>query len=165
MNAVEPYTHMPDLTDEQRAVIESYKIPVDSFNPGTYWIASLCYESSMPTEAELRMIQSYIEYAIKHTYNEHYQELIQAKPFPACGGHVTKIFRKGAMWSNQANPTEGWVFRKNTWEGGFWPEWPKPRLSLIEILDHLHCYDWEPEKPLNPSWIKWKLEHPEAFPC
>jgi len=172
---------MPHLTDEERAAIEAFKIPVDSFNPGTYWIASIDSESVMPSEAELRMIRSYIDYAIRATYNETYQARILAKPFPAEGGHVTKIFRKGSKWLEQeplyerngevtnvfhgdarlvngGDPREGWVYRRITWDGGlYWPQWPKPRQTLIEVLDHING----PE-PFEP-WERWKREHPEVF--
>lgn len=173
---------MPFLTDAERAAIEALKIPVDSFNPGTFWIASMDSESVMPTVAELRMIRSYIDFAIQNTYNLTYQERILAKPFPAEAGHVTKIFRKGAMWLEQdplyekdgevthtfsegarqvnlGDPREGWVYRRITWEGGgYWPKWPKPRVTLLETLDEIHNIG----SPFEP-WEKWKREHPEVF--
>lgn len=152
------------LTEQQTAYVRSLGIPVDSSHPGTYWIASLCYESVMPTEAELRMIRSYIEYAVKSHYNETYQEKIFAKPLPAEGGHVTKIFRKGARWMHQEDPLGGWVYRRMTWEDGFWPQWPAPRVSLIDLLDHMHAMTWNEVPELYPKWVKWKAEHPDIFP-
>jgi hypothetical protein len=152
------------LTEEQREYIQGLGIPVDSDHPGTYWIACVSYESVMPTEAELRMIRSYIEYAVKSCYNQTYQDKIFAKSLPAEGGHTTKIFRKGARWQHQPDPLEGWVYRRLNWEGGHWPQWPAPRVSLLEILDHMHTSTWNEKPELFPQWVKWKAEHPDIFP-
>jgi hypothetical protein len=169
MDELDRYVRPDFLTEEQQAYIRSLKIPVDSDYPGTYWIASLSYESVMPTEVELKMIQSYIEYAIKSHYNQTYQDGIFAKVLPAAGGHVTKIFRKGARWAHQPDPLEGWVYRLTTWERGHWPQWPEPRVSLIQVLDHIHQYVPYPdprmgeEEHLSPAWVKWKAQHPDIF--
>ncbi len=152
------------LTEGQRAYVQSLGIPVDSDYPGTYWIANLSSASVMPTEPELRMIKSYIEYAVKSYYNYTYQDLIFAKPLPAEASHVTKIFRKGARWTHQSDPLEGWVYRRMTWEDGFWPQWPAPRVSLIEVLDHIHTATWTEKPEIYPEWAKWKVEHPDVFP-
>jgi hypothetical protein len=157
---------MPPLTAEQTTAIKALKIPVDSFNPGTYWIASIDRESVMPTDSELRMIRSYIDYSIQATYNLTYQERILAKPFPAEGGHVTKIFRKGGKWLDRENALEGWVFRRITWDGGlYWPTWPAPRLSLMDLLDYINSYNAGVAQRgvLDESWVKWKQAHPTVF--
>ncbi len=172
---------MPHLNEEQIEKIKSFKIPVDSAFPMTYWIASIEYESVMPTDAELRMIQSFIEFDVRRTYNETYQAKILAKPFPAEGGHVNKIFRKGAKWLKQAplyekggeitsensegarlinggDPCEGWRYRRGTWEDGYWPQWTNPRFTLIALMDRI-TGDGQIWKP----WTLWKLEHPDIF--
>lgn len=158
----EPLVRMPELTDEQRDVVKSHGIPVDSFNPGTYWIASVDYSSVPPSDPELKAIRSYIEFTVKRIYNLTYQEKIFAKPFPAEGGHNTVIFRKGAMWLHQEDPLNGWRYRRITWDQNWSPEWPAPRLSLMEILDNIHEVV---EGEISADWIKWKAEHPEVFPC
>lgn len=159
MTEPERYVEMPWLTDEEKARIQQeFKIPVDSFCPAMYWIASIDYTSCMPTDHELRMIRSYIEYSIRHTYNETYQEKILAKPLPAEGGHRTKIFRKGARWQHQENPTEGWCFMRHGNEC-YWPVWPAPRRSLTEILDYINDLGGELYKP----WVEWKTRHPDVF--
>lgn len=177
---------MPPLTDEQVAKIRSLKIPVDSFYPSTYWIASIDYDSVMPTDDELRMIWSFIEYQVKRIYNLTYQERIFAKPFPADGGHNTHIFRKGSRWLKQAplyekdgdvtrefsegarlvnggDPCEGWVYRQITWEQNHAPLWPKPRLGLVQLLDRINTLG-EDKEPFA-DWVKWKAEHPDIFPA
>jgi hypothetical protein len=153
------------LTDQQVEHVKVFRIPVDSSHPMTYWIASIHRESAMPTDEELRMIRSFIEYEVQNRYNLTYQEKIFAKPFPAEGGHVTKVFRKGSMWTNQPNACEGWVYRRASWEGGWHPQWPAPRLSLLEVLDDIWAIGWgdEPRRP-SSSWVEWKAARPDIFP-
>lgn len=177
---------MPPLTEEQTRIIEALKIPVDSFNPGTYWISSIDRESVMPTAKELWMIQSYTEYVVRRVYNQTYQDRILSKPFPAEGGHNTVIFRKGSKWLEQdpiyekdgelvpaaregarlvngGDPREGWVYRRLTWTGGTYaPQWPKPRLSLIEVLDGLNSHG--DRGALDETWVAWKKAHQDIFP-
>lgn len=157
-------TRRPSLTDEQQAIVNAAGIPVDSAYPSTYWIGSLNYETVMPTAAELRMIRSYIEYTVRRRYSEHYQELIFAKPFPALGGHVTKVFRKGALWLSQPDPEEGWCYRHGNWENhGTWPD-GLLRFSLEAVLNRLNSTVWDANPRVFPEWTTWKAEHPDAFP-
>lgn len=157
----EQYVEMPFLSEEQRLHIQSFRIPVDSNYPLTYWIASISDESAMPTDDELRMIWSYIEYAVKNTYREEWQEKAMARPLPLCSGHVTKVLRKGARWRYMDNPSEGWAYRKN--DSRYMPGL-KERLPLIEVLDLINCHIWDEARPLAPAWVKWKAEHPDIFP-
>lgn len=157
----EVYAEMPFLSDEQRQHIDSFRIPVDSNNPMTYWIASISGESAMPTDDELRMIWSYIEYAVKTTYREEWQEKTMTRRLPLCSGHVTKVLRKGARWTHLPNPSEGWAYCRN---GGRYLPGLKERLPLVEVLDLINCYVWDEAKPLAPTWVKWKAEHPNIFP-
>lgn len=156
----------PMLTDEQVAHVQSFGIPVDTSHPSYYWIGSLMRESAMPTDAELRMIRSFIEFEVRNRYNETWQEkALNDHPFPLVSGHVTKVFRKGAMWLNQPDPLEGWVYRRSTWEGGFSPQWPAPRLTLEQVLDRVWArIEGEGPVELSPYWVKWKTEHPDIFP-
>jgi hypothetical protein len=173
---------MPTLNEDQVTKIKGLKIPVDSSHPGTYWIASIQYGSAMPTDNELRMIQSLIEFEILSRYNKTYQEKILAKPLPAEGGHVTKIFRKGSMWIKQSplyekngevtrepsegarlinggDPHEGWTYRRSTWDSGHWPQWPAPRRSLIEVMDHIYDLGGQ----VWSAWTQWKADRPDIF--
>ncbi len=161
--AVTPRLAYNVLTDEQVRHIQSFGIPVDSSHPSTYWIGSIDRESAMPTDIELRMIRSYIEYEVRHIYTQTYQEKIFAKPFPAEGLHVTKVFRKGAKWLHQENPFEGWCYRRGPSDGHYWPNWPAPRMKLIEVLDYLQTLkpypDPSSEEPyLIRTWVKWKAD-------
>lgn len=157
----ETYTAMPFLSDEQRQHINSFRIPVDSNYPMPYWIASLSGESAMPTDDELRMIWSFIEYVVKKTYNEEWQEKTLARHLPLCSGHVTAVLRKGARWTHMPNPSEGWAFRKN--ESRYLPGL-KERLPLDQLLDLINTHAWETVSTLAPNWVKWKAEHPDIFP-
>jgi hypothetical protein len=157
----EVYTAMPFLSEEQREHINTFRIPVDSNYPLPYWIASLSGESAMPTDAELRMIWSYIEYAVKRTYGEDWQAKTMARYLPLCSGHVTKVLRKGARWTHWPDPSEGWAYRKN--DSRYMPGL-KERLPLVEVLDLINTYSWDEAKPLAPDWVKWKAEHPDVFP-
>lgn len=157
------------LTDQQVQHIESFGIPVDLSHPHTYWIGSIDRQSAMPTDAELRMIRSYIEYEIQARYNEQYRGKILAKRFPAEAGHVTKVFKKGSLWLHQENPFEGWLYRRGPFDGRYWPFWPAPRVSLIEVMDYLQTINPYPdpassEEPhLLEAWVTWKADHMEIF--
>lgn len=158
----ETYEQMPFISEQQKAHIQSFRIPVDSNYPMTYWIASISGESAMPTDEELRMIWSFIEFVVKSTYREEWQEKTFARPLPICPGHTTAVLRKGARWTHWPNPSEGWAYRKN--ESRYMPGL-KERLPLAELLDLINTYTWDEGKPLSPAWVKWKAEHPDVFPC
>jgi hypothetical protein len=160
----EPEQWIPrTLSAEQVLVIDSHRIPVDSSYPSTYWIACLNHHSALPTEAELRMIWSYIEYAVMSRYNETYQEKILAKRLPCEGGHVTKVFRKGGDWQHQS--AEGWHYRHSLWENSdYWPSRHTSGKTLLECLDRISQWGDQPGN-VNPAWQKWKDERPDIFPA
>ena len=140
------------ITIEQKEYIEkSFKIPIDTDCPGTYWIVSLARESTMPSDEELKQMRSHQEFSVRRTYAESYQEVVLKRKLPYDPGHNTVIFKKSER---------GWLFRRLTWEGPFFIPSPTENerpLALVEIMDRNENFD-------SPKWDKWKREHPEIFP-
>lgn len=144
---------------EADRVQKEFKIPVDSFNPGTYWVVSLDRESFMPTRKELLQLRSYCEFVARRIYSELYARDILNVDLPRCPGHNTSIFRKGL--SRATGTEKQWFYRKITWRSGpmYAPD-PfgdnyKPH-TLVELLDMIEALF--PEK-----WQAWKQKHPEIF--
>ncbi len=129
-----------------------FRIPVDSFNPGTFWIVSLNRESRSPTVRELQLIASYCEYLVRRVYNETYVQRILAKPFPAMGGHNTTIFKKQGP--------NAWVYRQMMWDGPFFEPHATP-LPLAALLERIETNNG---KTVWPPWNEWKAAHPALFP-
>ena len=147
---------MPDfLTDEEVRQAQASHIPVDSHNPGTYWIISLDRESAMPSEKELARLRSYQEFLIRRVYNETYVEQLLAQPLPKCGGHNTTIFMKSR------DRAQGWFYRKMTWTQLYHP--PiflagavfQP-LTLAGLLDRIESFGLK-------QWAEWKAARSEIF--
>ncbi len=140
------------IVEEQQEYIEkNFKIPLDADCPGFHWIISLSRDSIMPSEEELRQLQSYQEFSVRRTYNRPYQETILKRHLPRDPGHNTVIFKKSE---------HGWVFRRFTWRSPFFFPSPienKRPLALVEVINKIE--DIIPEK-----WERWKQEHPEIFP-
>ncbi len=140
------------ITQEQQEHIEkSFRIPVDTSHPGTYWIISLARESIMPSDEELKQMRSHQEFSVRRTYAESYQEVVLKRKLPYDNGHNTVIFNKSKR---------GWLFRRLTWEGPLFipsPTENKLSLTLVEIMDRNEDFD-------SLKWEEWKREHPEIFP-
>ncbi len=160
----------PDLTPEQRAHIATFGVPVDSFNPGTYWIACFDEVSHMPTDAEIRVLRSYIEYVLTHQYTAEHRDTVLVRPgLPRSSGHNTHIFRKGIRWDKALHFNEGWAYRRASWRQGpqYVPERSEPNwrpLSLVEAIDRMHTYDGKlGGQGVRWEWTKWKVEHASVF--
>ena len=148
------------LTKTQIARIQGrFRIPVDAFCPGHYWIISIDRESLIPTDQELAQLSSYREFVVLKTYRETYGRQILKMPLPFVPGHNTAIFRKGAPLNPEDN---GWFLRKSTWREGplYIPNVAGKDYcvhTLVEIIDRYE--DIIPEK-----WERCKLDHPKIFP-
>jgi hypothetical protein len=144
------------LTDQEAAAIQAAQIPVDSFNPGTYWAACLDRESEMPTGLELRQLHSIIEYLVqsRHVSVKTARQFAEGE-LAKESGFNTMIFRKDRHHG-------GWRFRRASWADGplFVPS-PIEReyrpLSLAAAMDRLCEYRREP-------WEAWKVAHADLFP-
>jgi len=149
------------LTDvEVSRIKEKFKIPVDSFNPGTYWITSLDRESFLPTDGELRQLRSYCEFEVRSYFNERYVNRILEADLPRDNGHNTTIFRKG---SAKDGTEHDWFYRKMTWRMSGSLYFPSPmdkdylRFTLPEMMDKIQS--------LFPDrWAEWKEKYRDVFP-
>jgi hypothetical protein len=149
--------------EQQKYIQDEFKIPVDSFNPGTYWIVSLDSESTMPADQELKQIASFREYIIKKTYNERFAEKLLQMPLPASGGCNTTIFCKRASGDEAKEPS--WFYRKMTWQYGtlYAPDSSEKNyrpLSIVEVMDQRETI----LSSVSEEWIAWKEKHPDIFP-
>ena len=159
-------SQLPHLTEEQRQHVHSFGVPTDCFNPAKYYLICVDYESSvLPTDQELRMLKSFMEFKIRAWYNERWAEKLLAKEFPADAGVNTLIFRKGGVWDTNKAPYEGWGYRRMTWTQG--PMYVPDRLaddyeppSLITVLER--CLDLK-HTSFGEKWTEWKSEHPDTF--
>jgi len=144
--------------EEIERIQEVFRIPVESAWPGTYWIVSLDWDSTMPTDEELGMIASYCAFSVQNLYKRHYAEEIMAQDFPKEAGYNTVIFRKG---SYKEGTEKHWFYRRTLWEESS-TYWPDPRgknykgLLLIAIMDHIQSLIQKP-------WIDWKDGRPMIF--
>lgn len=151
------------ITPEQKDHIQKkFGIPVDSFNPGTYWIVSLDVESVMPTDEELKQIASFREYIVKKVYNQWFTEKLLSMPLPADGGHNTTIFCKRTP--GEANELS-WFYRKMTWQYGplYAPDTSEKNyrpFSLVEVMDRYETF----LSQVSEDWIAWKKNHRDIFP-
>lgn len=123
------------------------------------FIISLDSYSCLPTNQELEMLQSYLEYVIRKNYRN--PERILNKLFPSIEGHNTVIFLKGDWW--EANGKEGWCYRRMTWREGplYIPTFnvsnpAPPPWSLVQALNHIETLQME-------QWEQWKTGHAKIF--
>lgn len=116
-----------------------FHIPVDCFNPGTYWIICLDRDSFLPTDNELEQLRSYREYIVRGFYDEGHAKRILDLDLPECSGHNTTIFRKGIEFLGIEG---GWSFRKMTWRSGplYFPNLAEEiyrGITLVGLLDRI----------------------------
>jgi hypothetical protein len=142
--------------------LTALRIPVTGMYPGATYTACFDRESqARPTDAEARMIASFIEqYQDYHFGDGHWRRVQQAKPFDMdC--YTTAVFHK---WG------EGdWSYRITRWEYPHWlPYAPHvrgsrfdhhnlPAMTLEQVMDYAH-------KSWPDRWETWKTAHPDAFP-
>lgn len=153
---------MEEFLSEKEAeyIQNTFRIPVDSFKPGPYWIISLDRDSFLPTDQELKQLRSYCEYKTATVYNEFWQKKLLEMPLAKCGGHNTTIFRKGIR--HRPEETKGhWYFRKWSWSMGplYMPsimDGGYKALTLIEVMDII-------EEIIPARWEEWKKKHSDIF--
>jgi hypothetical protein len=143
------------------------RIPVTSDYPGHNYTACFDRDSQhRPTDAEARMIASFIEQYQDYFFGDGWwRKVQQAKPFDMdC--YTTKIFHK---WAD-----DDWSYRVSTWcAGPHWaPVFPRQRggefdtatikgpVTLLQLMDRIHTIGDD-----NPTqfWQDWKTAHPEVF--
>lgn len=147
--------------------LTSLRIPVTGTHPGFTYTACFDRDSEVrPTDAEARMIASFIEeYQERWFGNGRWRKVQQAKPFDMdC--YTTTVFHK---WAD-----DDWSYRCVTWTSGpLWvPVFPRQRgsefdphrtgaLTLEQVMDRVH--DHGGAFPAT-HWLEWKATHPEVFP-
>lgn len=148
--------------------LTALRIPVvTSFNPGWKYIAAYIGvdtgpyswgSQERPTDAEARMLASYIDEYIDYFLGDRERQRMLKRPLDVEGRVVTRVFIKYAP--------DDWGYRVVTWQYGplFVPgpagsESRKAvgRLSLEQVMDRDH--DIYPKR-----WLDWKANHPEIFP-
>lgn len=118
-------------------------------------ILGIWHESELPTELELRKIQSFQEYQIKGYYNETWTAKLMAMKPPQDEGCNTLVF-----WKGFRDELGVWAYRRISWEYG--PSFVncKKNGQRFRLIDHMfdRVQDLVPER-----WKKWKKEHPEVW--
>jgi hypothetical protein len=150
---------------DQHDPLTALRIPVTSAYPLWRYTATFDRESEIrPTDAEGRMLASFIEEYREHWFNDWYKAKLSKRPFDTDA--VTRIFHK---WAES-----DWSYRVATWEyGPVWvPVFPGLRgsehdvanwvapMSLVQVMDRIHTIG--DDGPMK-RWREWKTSHPEVF--
>jgi len=126
---------------------------------------SIDQDGNRPTNAEVRLLASFLEEYISYWYNATWKARMRERPFDIDGGANGTVFRK---WG-----ADDWGHRKVSWRSGpmFVPESPRCReherqgsalgpLTLAALLDRIRQHGTgEP----NKRWEAWKAAHPDVF--
>ncbi|WP_280389877.1 hypothetical protein [Nocardia wallacei] len=108
-----------------------------------------------PTEAEARIIGSYIDYRRAY-YRDSWRAKMLERPFDIDGTTNTTIL---------ALTEQGWKYRRASYQHGLWPFWNNPEkqaeypptpAGLVALLDHINKY--------GRDWPGWKAARPDIFP-
>ncbi|PBC72295.1 MULTISPECIES: hypothetical protein [unclassified Streptomyces] len=144
--------------------LTALRIPVTGTHPKWHYIATFDRGSeARPTDAEARMLASFIEEYKEYFFNDSYKAKLLKRPLDVDA--VTKIFHK---WGDS-----DWSYRVVTWQyGPFWvPVSPRlrggefeydllPAHTLEQVMDR--CHSMHTEYP-SKHWAEWKASHPETF--
>jgi hypothetical protein len=147
--------------------LTALRIPVTSSHPG--WRYTACFDresEARPTDAEARMIASFIEQYQDYFFGDGWwRKKQQAQEFDMdC--YTTSVFHK---WAD-----DDWSYRCVTWQYGvFWaPVFPRQRggeydttnakgpMTLVQVMDYIHTIgDGQPMQ----HWLDWMTAHPDVF--
>lgn len=151
-----------DRTDPLTAL----RIAVTGSHPRWRYLVAFDRESpDRPTDAEARMLASYLDEYKAHWYNASYAARLARRPLDVDGGANGVVFRKYGP--------DDWGYRRQSWTTGplFFPgqpslrerypeEYPLGPFSLVALMDHIHSHaGGEP----SPRWAQWKAAHHEVF--
>jgi hypothetical protein len=140
--------------------LTALRIPVTSAYPHWGYTATFDRESEQrPTDAEAKMLASFITEYREYFFNDWYKGKLSKRPFDTDA--KTTIFHK---WG-----PDDWSYRKESWQyGPFWvPVAPRLRggdydhkglspHTLEQVMDRIH--DGYPKR-----WLEWKAAHPDVF--
>jgi hypothetical protein len=151
-----------NASDDKERIETLFRVPVAEQYCGRYFIATLAPESLLPSDEELAILRSIIEFKISITYNETYIRKLMAMALPREAGHNTSTYTKGL----HGDETKGWFYGKSTWTGA--PRWPNPvaasfkPLTLVEVVEH----EYRGIGGVEPAqdWLAWKQTHPAFRP-
>lgn len=144
------------------------RIAVTTSHPGwAYLVGFDAASEERPTDAEARMLQSYLAEYIDHWYNGGFKSKLAGRALDVDGGANGVVFHK---WGDN-----DWGYRRRSWTMGplFWPgpSWYRDRyslqvpasgLSLQALMDHIHDRPSAPGE-VSPRWAEWKAAHLEVF--
>lgn len=157
---------MIEIADSKRILAE-FKIPVVvgiglgicrvAHMDGKHPILGLAKDSLLPTDAELRMIQSFQEHVIRRWYTPEWQEKLLAMPYPVDQGSNTILFLSGFREEPGV-----WGFRRISWDTG--PTWvvgtgkdmAKRFRSPLDVM----LYETKND---GGRFKKWREAHPDLF--
>lgn len=136
------------------------RIPVASMTPLYPYIAVFHKESPhRPTEAETRMIRSFIDEHVELWLSAQADEMRTIQSFDTELGRNPVIFHKYG--------TRDWGYRRAHWQVGSMFTPPSPRvpsrrlgpMALAEVMDLIHDGD----SPQAKHWREWRAARPEVF--
>lgn len=159
----------PFNTDADRDdPLTALRIAVTGSHPGWQFLVAFDRESeARPTDAEARMLTSFLDEYKDHWYNERWIAKMAERPLDVDGGANGVVFHKFGP--------DDWGYRRHSYTQG-WPWsviWPSFRnraeyadvankgpFSLVELMDRIRGFgDDHP----NPRWEAWKAAHPDVF--
>jgi hypothetical protein len=150
---------MQSLSAEQRTYIQDhFRVPVLSHRRGPDWIACLTADSNLPTDLELSLLRSLVEYEIS-LFPLASQAALLALPLAHDLGRTGMLFRKGDGWDPVS---AGWHFSRVSWSGAFIPTHAPRPFSLIEVIDFEESL-WNLQRAPSPEWQAWTASHPDLF--
>lgn len=140
------------MSDADIARCASVGVPVNGVYGDYYWLASVDANSLPPTDAELAIIRSYIEFTATKGYNAGAAKRLLDMPLAHLAGHNGLELRKDA---------DSWRYQRPTWTTARFPHYSGPGAVVLypylaDLLDKIE--DLLPEK-----WQTWKAEHPDIL--
>lgn len=151
--------------------LTAHRIAVTCSHPGWRYIVAFDRESpARPTDAETRMLVSFLDDYKTYWYSPSYRARLATRPLDVDGGANTVIFHKFG--------DDDWGYRRASFTIGWqWTiAWPDCRADeratgvcgpfigpypLDALMDLIH--DRGSTKP-STRWGAWKATHPEVFP-
>lgn len=160
-----PQAMFPDV-DMNHPWTKDYRVPLMSGHPWRNYFVVLRVplrtpssgfgqDSStvmMPTEDEVKIISSYIDFKVSnYGYNEHFENIVRQRALDTDDFVNTTTFQK---WRNGT-----WAYSMATWT----LHGPKPFMDekkftdIVDLLDLIEK-DWS-TNDVRPAWASWKTEH------
>lgn len=146
--------------------LAAMRVAVTSSHPRWHYLVAFDRKSeARPTEAEARMLVSYLEDYKSYWYNDSFKATLLERPLDVDGGANGVVFHK---WAE-----DDWGYRRQSFERGWLftvvPPWARDEhrdgwggpLSLARLMDRIHQHGFD--QP-NARWEAWKAEHPDVFP-